>query len=82
VTRLRGVAAAPGVAYAPAARLERGGPAAAAPRHLDAAVAEAVAQLDAIAARLRSGGRHDEAGIFDAQAMLAADEMVLDAARA
>ena len=81
MTRLRGVAAAPGVAYAPAARLERGGPATAARRDLDAAVAEAVAQLDALAARLRGGGRDDEAGIFDAQAMLAADEMLLDAAR-
>ncbi len=82
MTRLRGVAAAPGVAHAPAARLEPGGPTAAAARDLDGAVAEAVAQLDAIATRLRSAGRGDEADIFDAQAMLAADEMLLDAARA
>jgi phosphoenolpyruvate-protein phosphotransferase len=82
VTRLRGVAAAPGVALAAAARLEPAGVTTGVARDLEGGVAEAVAQLDALAGRLRAAGRDDEADIFDAQAMLAADETLLDAARA
>ena len=82
MTRLRGVAAAPGVALAVAARLEPAGATTGAVRDLDGGVAEAVAQLDALAGRLRAAGRDDEADIFDAQAMLAADETLLEAARA
>jgi phosphoenolpyruvate-protein phosphotransferase len=81
VTRsLRGVAAAPGVAlaepwiYRPAMggedRVE-----------LDEAVRTAAAQLTAIGERLRAGGREDEAGILDAQALMAEDPELLSGAR-
>jgi phosphoenolpyruvate-protein phosphotransferase len=75
------VAAAPGVAVAPAIRLADAPDQGDVVRDLDAAVAEAVAQLEALATRLRAGGRDDEAGIFEAQALVAGDEMLLDAAR-
>ncbi len=81
MTRLRGVAAAPGVADAPAIRLEGTPGTNAMIGDLDAAVAESVAQLEGIAARLRSSERDDEAAIFDAQALVAADETLLDGAR-
>lgn len=45
-----------------------------------AAADEAGSQLEALAARMRDLGRGDEAGIFDAQAMMATDPELLDAA--
>ena len=45
-----------------------------------AAADEAESQLEALAARMRDLGRGDEAGIFDAQAMMATDPELLDAA--
>jgi phosphoenolpyruvate-protein phosphotransferase len=47
-----------------------------------AAADEAASQLEALAARMRDLGRGDEAGIFDAQAMMATDPELLDAALA
>lgn len=78
--RLRGVAAAPGVAVAPPELL---GIAAGDGQRLDldVAVAATVGQLDALAARLAVAGREEEAAIFEAQALLARDEELLAAAR-
>jgi phosphoenolpyruvate-protein phosphotransferase len=45
-----------------------------------AAADEAASQLEALAARMRDLGRGDEAGIFDAQAMMATDPELVDAA--
>lgn len=76
---LRGVPAAPGVAlaepwvYRPATGGDdRVG--------LDEAVATAAAQLTALGERLRAAGREDEAGILDAQALMAEDPELLSAA--
>jgi phosphoenolpyruvate-protein phosphotransferase len=75
-TTLRGVAAAPGVAiarawcYAPPA----GGPDRIG---LDEAAAGAATALEALADRLRAGGRDEEAGILDAQALMAQDPELL-----
>lgn len=55
-----------------------GGPAA----RIRAAAAEAARQLESLAARLRSLDRADESGIFEAQAMIAIDPELLDAALA
>jgi phosphoenolpyruvate-protein phosphotransferase len=78
---LRGVAAAPGVAlaapwvYRPASGGEDR-------LSLDEAVGIAAAELTALATRLRERGREEEAGILDAQALMAEDPELLDAARA
>lgn len=82
--RLRGIAAAPGVAIAPPRFL---GPLAGdgAPGQvldLDAAIDVAVEQLEALSRRLATSGRGEEAGIFEAQALLARDEELLRPARA
>jgi phosphoenolpyruvate-protein phosphotransferase len=45
-----------------------------------AAAEEAARQLEAVAGRVRDVGRADEAGIFEAQAMMATDPQLLDAA--
>lgn len=78
---LRGIAAAPGVAAAPPHRLAAATGMGDARLDLDAAVAVAAAQLDALAARLVADGRPDEGAIFEAQALLARDEELLGAAR-
>jgi len=77
---LRGVAAAPGVAigeawiYRPATGGEdRVG--------LDEALPIAAAQLSELAERLRAAGREEEAGILDAQALMAEDPELVAAAR-
>jgi len=79
---LRGLPAAPGVATGPAWRY----------RHTDvrgtplpdvrAAADRASAELLSLADRVRALGRNDEAEIFDAQAMMAVDPMLLDEADA
>jgi len=80
--RLQGIAAAPGLAAAPPAVLAPSvGPAGGPQRSLGEAVAEAQRQLDALAERLRRAGRTDEAGILEAQSMLAADPELLDGVR-
>jgi phosphoenolpyruvate-protein phosphotransferase len=77
---LRGVAAAPGVAlaapwvYRPASGGEDR-------LSLDEAVGIAAAELTALATRLRERGREEEAGILDAQALMAEDPELLGAAR-
>jgi phosphoenolpyruvate-protein phosphotransferase len=43
-----------------------------------AAAAEAAAQLNALASRVRARGRDEDAGIFEAQALIATDPQVLD----
>lgn len=45
-----------------------------------AAAEEAARQLEALAGRVRDLGREDEAGIFEAQAMMATDPELMDAA--
>ncbi|MEO8246500.1 MAG: phosphoenolpyruvate--protein phosphotransferase [Chloroflexota bacterium] len=80
--RLHGIAAAPGVVVARPQRLEHGEPGANGPAlDLDAAVAQAVAELETVAERMAATGRGAEAAIFEAQALLAADEELLAPAR-
>lgn len=76
---LRGVPAAPGVALAEpwVYRPATGGDDLVG---LDEAVATAAAQLTALGERLRAAGREDEAGILDAQALMAEDPELLSAA--
>jgi len=49
---------------------------------IQAAVAAAGAQLESLASSLKAAGRADEAGIFEAQALMASDPGLLDAALA
>jgi phosphoenolpyruvate-protein phosphotransferase len=79
-TVLRGVPAAPGVALARAWRYEPpAGGADLVP--LDEAAGRAARELGALAERLRATGRASEAGILDAQALMAEDPELLGAAR-
>ncbi len=74
----RYVAGAVGEGRVPAAA---GGAAAAEPAAVvHAAADEAARQLEALAGRVRDLGRADEAGIFEAQAMMATDPELVDAA--
>jgi len=79
---LRGLPAAPGVATGPAWRYRhtevRGTPL----PDVRAAADRASAELLSLADRVRALGRNDEAEIFDAQAMMAVDPMLLDEADA
>ncbi len=77
--RLLGVAAAPGVAIGPAWRHAEG---AGEPPLTDirAAADRAARELEELADRVRRAGRADEAEIFEAQAMMARDPMLLDGA--
>ena len=77
---LRGVPAAPGVASG-APWIHRPTPTDAIPgRSIADAAAMAAAELDVLAIRLRDEGRPDEAGILEAQSMMAADPELLDSA--
>jgi phosphoenolpyruvate-protein phosphotransferase len=86
--RLVGLPGAPGAAVGPAWRYreETGGEPlsiAGDPRvALETAAEETAAQLEALAEGLRGLGRDDEAGIFEAQAMMATDPTLLDDAAA
>ena len=80
MTTLRGVAAAPGMAAAPPALLEPASASGAPHLALDAAVTEACGQLDRLGARLRDRGLPDESEILEAQALMAADPELLEAA--
>jgi phosphoenolpyruvate-protein phosphotransferase len=60
----------------PIGRIAAGDPAA----PIRAAAAQAARQLESLAERLRELGRADEAGIFEAQAMMASDPELLDVA--
>jgi len=87
-TRIAGTPGAAGVAVGPVWRYVPGGvgesrmpdvaehPGAV----VRAAGEEAAGQLNALATRVRKLGREDEAGIFEAQAMMATDPELLDAA--
>lgn len=83
--RLHGVAAAPGAAVAAAWHYQPVTAAGASPvaKHgLDEAARLAVAELETLAGRLREAGNAEEAEILEAQALMAADEMLLEDARA
>lgn len=79
---LRGVGAAPGVAIGPVWRLDRGGASSQPLPDIRAAADRAAAELTALAARVRSAGRADDAAIFEAQAVMALDPMLLETAEA
>ncbi len=84
--RLQGLGAVAGVASAPAWRYREQASDATAQAHADpaaairAAASAAEGQLDALAARIREAGRPDDAGIFEAQAVLATDPTIVDGA--
>ncbi|MCU0479454.1 MAG: phosphoenolpyruvate--protein phosphotransferase, partial [Chloroflexi bacterium] len=86
--RLVGLGAVAGIAVAPAWRYREQAPEAVAPPDGDpgeairAAAVAAEAQLEALAARIRDAGRPDDAGIFEAQAVLATDPTIVDEALA
>ncbi len=86
--RIAGLPGAPGIGVGPIWRYN-GGAAEARPSPapdgdagaaIQSAAEEAVRQLDALADRMRDIGRADEAGIFEAQAMMATDPELLGAA--
>lgn len=88
-TRIAGRPGAAGVAVGPVWRYNAGGTAEAQRKTaavgdpgeaLHAAAVEAASQLEALAGRVRDLGRPDEAGIFEAQAMMATDPELLDEA--
>ena len=83
-TPLRGVAAAPGVARARIWRLpERSSEDASSGSGmgLEEAAERAAAELESLQERLRSRGREEESEIFGAQAMMAQDPELLEAAQ-
>jgi phosphocarrier protein FPr len=86
--RLVGLGAVAGIAVAPAWRYREQAPGAVPPPAGDpgeairAAAVAAEAQLEALAARIRDAGRPDDAGIFEAQAVLATDPTIVDEALA
>jgi phosphoenolpyruvate-protein phosphotransferase len=80
--QLQGVPAAPGIATG-APWIHRPASAdATAERPIADAAAEAADELATLADRLREAGRPDEAGILDAQALMAGDPELVDTARA
>ncbi|MBI3750919.1 MAG: phosphoenolpyruvate--protein phosphotransferase [Chloroflexi bacterium] len=78
---LRGVGAAPGVAIGPVWRLDSGAASEPLP-DIRAAADRAAADLTALAVRVRAAGRPDDAAIFEAQALMALDPMLLETAEA
>jgi len=80
---VRGVAAAPGVAHARIWRLpERSGDASSGSGiGLEEAAERAASELESLRERLRSRGREEESEIFGAQALMAQDPELLDAAQ-
>ncbi len=89
---LRGTAGAPGIAVGPVWRFRPAEPTSERENrepfaHADddggairAAAEQAARELEALAARVRSIGRPDDAAIFEAQALMAIDPMLLDEA--
>lgn len=75
---LNGVGAAPGVAIGPIWRHASGTAGGRPVLDIGAAAAQASAELMALAARIRAGGRASDAAILEAQAMMALDPMLLD----
>ena len=86
--RLAGLGAVAGIAIARAWRYREQAAGAARPVAGDpgdairAAATTAEAQLEALAARITAAGRPDDAGIFEAQAVLATDPTIVEAALA
>ena len=88
--RLTGLAAAPGLAIGPVWRYRAANAPSAVPPAannatttravLGEAAAEAAAELEALAAGLRARGATEEAGILDAQALMALDPALIDGA--
>jgi phosphoenolpyruvate-protein phosphotransferase len=81
VIRLSGVPAAPGVVVGPAWRHQERGGQAPLP-DIRAAAERCSDDLTRIAERVRLAGRPEEAAIFDAQALMALDPLLLDGAAA
>ncbi|MEA2538246.1 MAG: phosphoenolpyruvate-protein phosphotransferase system enzyme [Chloroflexota bacterium] len=83
--RLRGEAAAPGAAVGPAwiyrAVVPSNGSVGPAGIGLELAAERAAGQLQALADGLRGAGREEQAGILEAQSLMARDETLLAAAR-
>lgn len=77
---LRGLPASPGVAIGPVWRYRHAEPRGEPLPDVRAAAERASTELLELAERLRALGRHDEAAIFDAQALMAVDPMLLDEA--
>jgi phosphoenolpyruvate-protein phosphotransferase len=79
---LAGVGAAPGIAVGPVWRYRTGAASGRAVPDVHAAAELAASELMALAGRVRAAGRTDDAEIFEAQALMALDPMLLDAADA
>ncbi len=79
--RLNGVGAAPGIAVGPVWRHRQAEGGVPLP-DVRAAADAAAAELEALADRVRGTGRDQEAAIFDAQAMMATDPMLIEDAEA
>ena len=79
---LSGIGAAPGVAIGPIWRHSGGTGSGRPVLDVQVAAAEASSQLMALAARVRAAGRASDAGILEAQSLMALDPMLLDAIRA
>ncbi len=85
--RLAGLGAVAGIAIAPAWRYrEQANGAPPAPGDPGSTIREAAtvaeSELEALAARIRAAGRPDDAGIFEAQAVLATDPTIVEGALA
>ena len=79
---LRGLPAAPGIAVGPVWRYRHGEARGQPLPDVRAAADRASSELLALAERVRGLGRNDEAEIFDAQALMAVDPMLLEEADA
>src|SRR3990172_5183967 len=79
---LRGLPAAPGIAVGPVWRYRHGEARGQPLPDVRAAADRASIELLALAERVRGLGRNDEAEIFDAQALMAVDPMLLEEADA
>jgi len=79
---LRGLPAAPGVAIGPVWRYRHGAARGVPLPDVRAAADRASSELIALAERVRGLGRNDEAQIFDAQALMAVDPVLLEGAEA
>jgi phosphoenolpyruvate-protein phosphotransferase len=78
--RLRGIGAAPGAAVAAPWIYRPAATTGADVIDLETAANQAAAELEALGTRLRDAGREEEAGILDAQALMATDPALLDEA--
>src|ERR1700680_4410074 len=89
-TRLKGIAAAPGQAFAPAWRWDEQPPESSTPgptgevgaERLQRAIEEVKTRLSTAAARLTASGASAEAGILEAQALMLDDPALVDGASA